>query len=193
MIIEGNSIDLINNFKQRPDLIITDPPYAFGGDCYEHELSASVAIVLRESAKILKPNSYMLIMCASSWRSINYMVESLRGIAKPSRIGTWVKPLVKTKVSTSGWAWSSVNVVVFKKGKPKVDPSKYSDHIICLPMKTGRTAELPREVADWMVGPYAKVGGLMLDPFAGSGSLLHAAERHGMNSIGFEINPRLSK
>jgi hypothetical protein len=33
------------------DLIVTDPPYAFGGSGTEHAISATVATVLRESAQ----------------------------------------------------------------------------------------------------------------------------------------------
>lgn len=53
MILKGDALDLISQFDREPDLIVTDPPYAFGGAGGEHALSATVAIVLRESAKRL--------------------------------------------------------------------------------------------------------------------------------------------
>jgi tRNA G10 N-methylase Trm11 len=37
-----------------------------------------------------------------------------------------------------------------------------------------------------MVLPYAVPGGLLLDPFAGSGTILRAAERAGMRAVGFD-------
>lgn len=40
-----------------------------------------------------------------------------------------------------------------------------------------------------MVRPFAVRGGLLLDPFAGSGAILLAAEECGMRTIGFELNP----
>jgi len=70
----------------KADLIVTDPPYAFGGSGAEHALSATVAIVLRESALRLKRGRWMLVMCAASWRSTAYMVESVRGVLDPVRI-----------------------------------------------------------------------------------------------------------
>jgi site-specific DNA-methyltransferase (adenine-specific) len=175
----------------QPDLIVTDPPYAFGGSGDEHELSATVAIVLRESAMRLKKGRWMLVMCAASWRSTSYMVESVRGVVQPVRIATWCKPTAKTKAATVGWKWASVNVVAFRKGKADGDPyaALELDHITAPPVMNGRRAELPPEVAMWMVKPFAVPGGVLLDPFAGSGAILKAAEVCGMTAIGYEKKP----
>ena len=64
------------------------------------------------------------------------------------------------------------------------------DHITCEPEKVGRRAMLPIEVARWAVGSYAVKGGVCLDPFAGSGRLLDAAEEYGMRGVGFELTDR---
>lgn len=186
-VLKGDALDLIMGFDESPDLIVTDPPYAFGGAGDEHAISATVATVLRESARTLARGRFMLVMCASSWRSTAYMVEAVRGIVEPVRVGHWNKPAARTKVATSGWRWASVHVIVFRKGKA-ADPAacEHLDHILAAPIKNGRRAELPPKVADWMVAPYAVPEGLFLDPFAGSGAIVFAAERVGMNAIGFE-------
>lgn len=190
-IVKGHALDLIEQLSEAPDLIATDPPYAFGGAGDEHAISATVATVLRESARRLKKGRWMLVMCAASWRSTSYMVESVRGIVEPVRIATWCKPAARTKVQTTGWAWASVNVIAFRKGKAlDTDVTHHClDHITAAPVVRGRRAELPPEVALWMVAPYAVDGGLMLDPFAGSGRLLEAAEVCGMHALGYELNP----
>jgi len=54
MITQGDALDLISSFEEKPFLIATDPPYAFGADAKEHALSATVAVVLREAAKRLQ-------------------------------------------------------------------------------------------------------------------------------------------
>lgn len=190
MILRGHALDLIEQLTDAPDLIATDPPYAFGGTGAEHAISATVATVLRESARRLKKGRWMLVMCAASWRSTAYMVESVRGIVEPVRIGTWCKPAARTKVQTTGWAWASVNVIAFKKGKAiDLESEPILDHITAPPIIRGRRAELPPEVARWMVAPYAVPSGLMFDPFAGSGALLHAAETAGMRTLGYDLNP----
>jgi tRNA G10 N-methylase Trm11 len=191
-IIKGDALEQILQYDingNKFSLIATDPPYAFGGSGDEHAISATVAIVLRESALRLKKGGWMLVMCAASWRSTSYMVESVRGVVDPVRIGTWCKPKSRTKVSTGGWAWASVNVIAFRKGKAEVGPSPVLDHILAEPIMNGRRAELPPSVADWMVAPYSSSSGIMLDPFAGSGALCAAAERAGMEAMGFEKSP----
>lgn len=187
----GDALELIQALSTAPDLIATDPPYAFGGSGDEHELSATVAIVLREAATRLRKDRWMLVMCAASWRSTAYMVESVRGVVQPVRIATWCKPVARTRTQTPGWKWASVNVVAFRKGKPRerAEVDAAVDHILASPVTVGRRAELPPEVAAWMVRPFAVPGGLMLDPFAGSGALCRAAEDSGMRAIGFERRP----
>lgn len=186
---QGDSLDLLSELAETPDLIVTDPPYAFGGAGDEHAISATVAVVLRESAHRLKKGGWMLVFCASSWRSTAYMAEAVRGIVEPVRIGSWHKPSARTKARTPGWQWASVNVVAMRKGKADGVPHEFLDWIVAPPVTRGRRAELPREVADWAVAPFATPGGLMLDPFAGSGALIESAARAGMRAIGFERRP----
>lgn len=189
MLLHGHALDLIEKLDEAPDLICTDPPYAFGGSGTEHAISATVATVLRESARRLKKGRWMLVMCAASWRSTAYMVESVRGIVEPVRIGTWCKPAARTKVDTEGWKWASVNVIAFRKGRAlEIADSNVLDHITAAPVMNGRRAELPPEVARWMVAPYAVPGGLALDPFAGSGALLRASKESGMRFLGYELD-----
>jgi hypothetical protein len=187
-IRRGHSLDLIEDFPEY-DLLCTDPPYAMGGEGAEHAVSATVATVLRESGKRLRRGGWAVVFAASSWRSTAYMVESVRGVLEPIRFGTWVKPAARTKVRTPGWAWASVNVIVFRRpGKPGIgEPSELLDHITEPPLIVGRRACLPPRVAAWSVAPFAVPGGVALDPFTGTGALLNAASDVGMTSIGFEI------
>lgn len=185
-IRKGDALDLMPTVDE-VDLIATDPPYAFGGSGEEHAISATVAIVLREAARKLKAGGWMIVYCASSWRSTMYMAEAVRGIVDPVRFGTWVKPKSRSKTRTPGWAWASVKVVAFRKGKSAdIAPSIELDWIECAPVVKGRRAELPESVALWSVRPFAVPGGVMLDPFAGSGALPKAAAACGMTAIGFE-------
>lgn len=186
-IERGDALELIAGWEREFDLIVTDPPYAFGGSGAEHALSATVAVVLRETALRIKTGGWMVVFAASSWRSTAYMVEAVRGVLDPVRIGTWVKPEAKTKVATSGWRWASVNAIALRRGKSRdLDVSDLLDHITAAPLVNGRRAELPPEVADWAVRPFAVTDGVFLDPFAGSGALVAAAHRSGMRALGFE-------
>lgn len=197
VIWRGHALDLIKAVAPKSvDLLATDPPYAFGGSGGEHALSATVATVLREGAYRVRPGGWAVVFAASSWRSTAYMVEAVRGILNPVRIGQWHKPrdegkAARTRVKTPGWAWQSVNVVILRRpggdrGLYEPDPDAYPDYIIEKPVTNGRRAELPAAVARWAVWPFAREGGNMLDPFAGSGALCKAALEAEMNAVGFE-------
>lgn len=190
MILRGHALDLLEaNDHFEYGLIATDPPYAFGGSGPEHAVSATVATVLRESARRLAKGRWMLVMCASSYRSQAYMVEAVRGILEPIRVATWCKPKSRTKVQTIGWAWATVSVIAFRKGKALDHESPhFLDHITAEPVMNGRRAELPHEVAEWMVKPFAVPGTYFLDPFAGSGKIVTAARAAGMKAYGYEIH-----
>lgn len=187
----GNAVDLLDTLLEEPDLIVTDPPYAFGGEGEEHQVTAHVAIALREAARRLKDGRWMLVFSASSSRSLDYMKDSLRGLVTPVRDLTWCKPRPRTRVRTAGPQWASVKVSVFRKGKGLPCPSSEAlDWIVAEPMTVGRRAQLPLEVARWAVGPYSVPEGLFLDPFSGSGALCDAAVACGMRAIGFEKQGR---
>lgn len=184
----GHALDLIEEVDEI-DLLCTDPPYAMGGDGAEHAVSATVATVLREAGRKVKRGHWAVVFCASSWRSTAYMVEAMRGVMEPVRIGTWAKPVAKSKVRTTGWAWASVNVIAFRKGPKNAAgcPSDALDYIVAPPFMEGRRAQLPQLVADWAIEPFVVPDGLALDPFSGSGALPVAAAFRGMNALGFEI------
>lgn len=188
-IERADAVDYLQALEQRPTLVATDPPYAFGGSGAEHALTAKVPIALRLAAERLEPDGWLIVFCASSWRSVSFMVESLHGVAEPVRHATWCKPLARTAARSGGWKFATVPVLLFRKGKPAASCSEWLDHILEPPVQGGRRAQLPERVADWAVGPFATRGGICLDPFAGSGALLAAAERHGMRGIGCDLEP----
>lgn len=189
-IIPCHALDLIAEIPGI-DLLVTDPPYAFGAQgTTEWAVSATVAVALREAAHKLNRGGWAVVFAASSWRSTSYMVEAVRGVLEPVRIGTWCKPASRSKVKTPGWAWASVNVIVMRKpgrGTQPGTPVPDLDYIVEPPVMNGRRAELPPRVAEWAVRPFSMVGGFAFDPFAGTGALLKAAADVGMAGVGFEI------
>lgn len=184
----GDAVDLIDAVPHGSvDLVATDPPYAFGGDGPEHAVTATVAVVLRECALRLKRGGWLIVFAASSWRSQAYMVEAVRGILEPVRVATWAKPEARGKTRTPGWAWQTVKVIAMRKGRSAdIAPAPEADWIIEPPVMVGRRAQLPHRVASWALSPFATAGGLMLDPFSGSGALPKAASECGMRALGFE-------
>lgn len=52
--------------------------------------------------------------------------------------------------------------------------------------KTGHPCQLPIEMVRWLLAPFPR--GLVVDPFAGSGTTLRAAKDLGMQAIGCEVS-----
>lgn len=50
------------------------------------------------------------------------------------------------------------------------------------------TAAMPEGLAEFFVQAFAPEGGLVVDPFAGSGTTVTVARRHGRRSFGFELH-----
>lgn len=57
------------------------------------------------------------------------------------------------------------------------------------PERTDHPTQKPLELVERMVLASAPAGGLVVDPFMGSGTTAVAAARHGRQFIGFELNP----
>ena len=66
---------------------------------------------------------------------------------------------------------------IFTKGIWEIPPDRNPDH----------PATFPMEVAERVVRMYSFADDVVLDPFAGSGTTLIAAEKHNRRGIGFEI------
>lgn len=65
----------------------------------------------------------------------------------------------------------------FTKGVWEIPPDRNPDH----------PATFPMEIAERVVRMYSFAGDVVLDPFAGSGTTLIAADKHDRRGIGFEI------
>jgi site-specific DNA-methyltransferase (adenine-specific) len=107
------------------------------------------------------------------------------------RLGIWEKSNPSPMNGESLWL-SAVEACVFAR-KPKA----YFSMFCASPVWRGpseRLTEHPTEKPLWLfetlVQASCPVGGLVLDPFMGSGTTLHAAKNTGRRAIGVEFNER---
>jgi len=61
------------------------------------------------------------------------------------------------------------------------------------PYRGAHFATFPPEIPEICIKAGCPKGGMVLDPFAGSGTTLMVARRLGRNSIGIELNPEYAK
>jgi site-specific DNA-methyltransferase (adenine-specific) len=57
------------------------------------------------------------------------------------------------------------------------------------PEREDHPTQKPLEIIERMVLASCRPGGLVLDPFMGSGTTAVAASKHGRRFVGFEVNP----
>lgn len=184
-IHHGNAAELVATLPPF-DLVVTDPPYAMGGVDGEWRLTAEVAIALRDAAKVIKRrDGAMVVLAASSGRSVEFMSSAVGLPLK--RILTWHRPDART-AARSGWRFDTVLALVFGKVPPEGGQSSFIS--AASPRHSGHKAEIPNEVADWLIAPWVGMSRTVLDPFCGSGSLLAAARRVGHEVMGIEIEER---
>ena len=88
------------------------------------------------------------------------------------------------------------NILIFRKPgpgtigmQPAESAGQCHDSIWTIPPDRDphHPATFPMEIADRVVKMYSKVNDLVLDPFAGSGTTVIAAEKNGRTGIGYEI------
>lgn len=219
-IIHGNALDVMQRELGRFDAIITDPPYASGatlsgkqtatskkytatkercpfpdfcGDAMDQRSWTHLMRDLLERARSICNPSAVLVMFID-WRNLSSLTDaiqwagwSLRGIAVWDKLSS--RPQRgRFRQQAEFIVWASNGELPADRGVP------------CLPgvfrasnvqgdtriHQTQKPLELMREIVR-----ITKPGGRILDPFAGSGSTLAAAELEGYDAVGIEMHAEI--
>jgi len=202
------------------DLVLTDPPYCSGGFTEASRRSSNgsglrsetrrdggwftadnmgssgLLWLLRqisiEAKRVLKNNSSLLIF--TDWRMI---------------------PIIEPAIESCGFRWQ--NMVVWNKGTAGIGRGFRATHEIILQFTNGvprifsekegnvltvkkinpkereHQTQKPIELMERIINVLSEEGGVVLDPFSGSGSTLLAANNLHRNFIGVEISPEYCK
>ncbi len=189
-------------------LLVADPPYAADDG---HEQSggyarrardrgrvagdgdlAALAVVLGESRRVLAPHGRVMVFAsprrhqdvAHLWRSVGY---------------DFAGELVWDKLAAGlggGLRYRHELVLLFARGRPKAYAALESVHSEVSPRhgrglrsREGHPHEKPLGLLRKLVRYGSPAGALVLDPFAGSGSLPVACVQSGRRCVGAEIDP----
>ena len=181
-------MDCIEGMKQFPDkifdLAVVDPPYGLGIDGQKGDIKKGVQIRKQHSFKgwdnAIPTAEYFTELFRVSKNQIiwggNYFTEFL----PPTKAWIfWYKGQQDLTMSDGEMAWTSLNTVT-----RMVDIHR--THL--WQEKPMHPTQKPQKLYDWIFNRYASEGNLILDTHLGSQSSRIAANKAGLDFVGFEID-----
>ena len=195
-IHQGDCMNIMKDLENDSvDLVITDPPYGIRAgedwDKYDYFIK-NLHSWINECLRVSK---YGVIWFCSD----NRLCEILKGHEDVfHRILLWNKPEGSQycgSIHNKLW-YSSENIIVFMKNKDLLNKGKESKYgysvFVSRPVNFNdfkHPTSKPEKLMRWLIEHYSNKGDLILDPFAGSGSTLVAAQQLNRRFIGIELNP----
>ncbi len=182
-------------------LVVTDPPYVFGIASTAQEGKAGGWGDLMNSAvwyeswlsevKRLTANAQGCAWVFNSWRSFPVLARAAYGVSWPVESlmiwdKEWIGPGGQRGLRPSyecAALFVQPDFSIADRGIPDIWRSKWSGF-----KPNGHPAEKPVALLARIITESG--GGLVLDPFMGSGSTLVAAKREGQQAIGIEIEEK---
>jgi len=193
-VITGDCVKVMQEMPPASvDCVITDPPYLVrykdragrtikNDDSPEHVLSA-----FADLNRVLKPDTFLI--CFYGWQAVDKFFDAWRAAGfRP------VGHLVFPKSYTTGGRYVRARheqAYILAKGNPP-QPSMPLDDVLKWYYSGNRVHPTEKAVRILvpLVEQFSKRGGLVLDPFAGSGSTLVAAALLGRRSLGIELDEK---
>jgi len=190
------------------DIIYTDVPYGIDMELIaeyagidsvkdDHDVEENIAQFpdfLKGAFKVLQDDGLLFTFCA--WQHFDAMKkigEEIGFIAQDWPI-TWAKPHGnKNKAVQYRFAKSEEPVLFLRKPKGVLRKAIAQSHFVCTnPDKQLQSNPFakPSEFSKWLLSSCAQPGLVMLDPYAGEGSLVRAGILEGMQVIAIERNEK---
>jgi site-specific DNA-methyltransferase (adenine-specific) len=192
-IIRGNCLDILPQLPARSvNFILTDPPYIVryksrdGRTVANDDNDAWLQPAFAEMHRVLQADGFCFTFYG--WPHADRFMQAFRAAGfRP--VGHF--SFVKRHISSTGHVRSRHETAyLLAKGNPRKPLSPLED-VIEWNENTGNRnhpTEKPIPVLLPLIETYSQPGGLVLDPFAGSGSSLLAAKLLGRSYIGIELD-----
>jgi len=207
-VYHDNCFTVLPNIKNESvDLIITDPPYGqnYSTGRQKHTIRKTTEIkydkgnldiekLMWELNRVSKNESHIYIF--TSWKTIDSWKPILEKYYVLKNILIWSKDL-----HTAGdLAWSyaqSYEMILFgMKGRKKLKGSRDRDCFFIDKIKGPKQLHLlqkPKKLITYFIEKSSNAGDIVLDPFAGSGTLGHCCMQTNRSSIQIEIEKKYIK
>lgn len=199
----GDAVDYLMEIPDDVvDLVITDPSYeslekhrdhgsttrlsrskASSNDWFQIFPNSRLGSLFTEIYRILKPNSHFYIFCDSETMFV------MKPIGEKVGFKFW-KPIVWDKVRIGmGYHYRCRYefILFFEKGKRKLKDLSVPDILIASRIVGGYPTEKPVEIVEKLIHQSSDEGGLVCDPFCGSGSVAVAAIKNSRRFTGCDL------
>lgn len=203
-IYRGDNREILGSLAPASvDLLLTDPPYGqtyrgrygqhrpIAGDGYAEAVPLFEA-TLSVAAGLLKPDAHLLVFAnADRWAEFRDIVV---GVAGHRNTLIWHKARGGMG-DTSGTYARDYEVVIFAAlGRRPLRGKRDGSVLQGFPPPSARARTHPTEkpvaLLERLIEKHAPEGGLVLDPFMGTGSTLVAARTTGRRAVGIELDAR---
>lgn len=165
------------------DLIFTDPPYIAA--MYEE----AYGILAEHGARVLRPGGWLITYAPQYHLPEVIQILGESGLEYYWTIAQTNRSNANTVVYPRGVMVMWKPILVYAKPPIERPPRAFCDLVSGKRMKQHHPWEQSIHEALALLSRFAAPGNLVVDPFAGSGTILLAAKLLGLQYIGFEIDP----
>lgn len=199
----GECLPILRGMDARSvDAVVTDPPFGIGFDYSGNKDVANNPTaywewfepIFREMVRVVRPGGFI-----SVWQTQLYFKHLWAWYGNDIHIYIAAKNFVQLRKTPINYAYDPV-VMFYTPGiplRPAKPPRSRDFHvantaaIVSKPGRVERAHPCPRplDTVTEIVENFTLAGGIVLDPFAGSGTTLLAAKNTGRQYIGIEKDP----
>jgi adenine-specific DNA-methyltransferase len=193
-IIHGDCTDILPQVPATSvDLVLTDPPYVNRYRCNEGRIIPNDSFkwlkpAFAELYRVLKRDSFCI--CFYGWAHIDKFAAAYRE-AGFRVVGHLTFPKRYTS-NTRFLRYQHESAYLLAKGEPPPPPHPIGDVIEWTEYTGNRLhpSQKPVTMLLPLIDTFSTSGGLVLDPFTGSGSTLLAAKMLGRSYLGIELDAK---
>ena len=186
------------------DLVLTDPPYGQDYSTGRQKTTVrkttrimndngalDVASVMREIDRVTKRESHCYVF--TSWKTVDMWKPEFEKYFVLKNILIWSKD--NHTAGDLSWSYAqSYEMILFgMKGRKKLHGGRDRDSVYLPKVKSHQQSHLlqkPEQLIEYFIRKSSSPGDVVLDPFAGSGTVGMCCARLGRNSVQFEIDRR---